>query len=129
MKVLITGSAGFIGSALSLQLLERGDEVIGIDNLNDYYDVSLKEARGYLPTVTVRGGEILVAGENASYQLWLYDSNRHYVNSIPASSGAVPLDTITRSQPPLQGGFSFKVYSFVENKNLGVTSGPYYVKP
>ena len=45
MKVLITGSAGFIGSALSLQLLERGDEVIGIDNLNDYYDVSLKEAR------------------------------------------------------------------------------------
>ena len=45
MKVLITGSAGFIGSALSLQLLERGDEVIGIDNLNDYYDVELKKAR------------------------------------------------------------------------------------
>ena len=45
MKVLITGSAGFIGSALSLRLLERGDEVIGIDNLNDYYDVELKKAR------------------------------------------------------------------------------------
>ena len=45
MKVLITGSAGFIGSALALRLLERGDEVIGVDNLNDYYDVSLKEAR------------------------------------------------------------------------------------
>lgn len=45
MKVLITGAAGFIGSALSLRLLERGDEVIGIDNLNDYYDPSLKEAR------------------------------------------------------------------------------------
>jgi UDP-glucuronate 4-epimerase len=45
MKVLITGSAGFIGSALALRLLERGDEVIGIDNLNDYYDVSLKQAR------------------------------------------------------------------------------------
>lgn len=45
MKVLVTGSAGFIGSALSLRLLERGDEVIGIDNLNDYYDVALKEAR------------------------------------------------------------------------------------
>ena len=45
MKVLITGSAGFIGSALSLQLLERGDEVVGIDNLNDYYDVELKKAR------------------------------------------------------------------------------------
>ncbi|HET7306550.1 MAG TPA: NAD-dependent epimerase [Gammaproteobacteria bacterium] len=45
MKVLVTGSAGFIGSALSLKLLERGDEVIGLDNLNDYYDVSLKQAR------------------------------------------------------------------------------------
>jgi UDP-glucuronate 4-epimerase len=45
MKVLVTGSAGFIGSALSLRLLERGDEVVGIDNLNDYYDVNLKKAR------------------------------------------------------------------------------------
>lgn len=45
MKVLITGAAGFIGNALALRLLERGDEVIGIDNLNDYYDPSLKEAR------------------------------------------------------------------------------------
>jgi UDP-glucuronate 4-epimerase len=45
MKVLVTGSAGFIGSALSLKLLERGDEVIGIDSLNDYYDVELKKAR------------------------------------------------------------------------------------
>ncbi|MBN1378916.1 MAG: NAD-dependent epimerase [Gammaproteobacteria bacterium] len=45
MKVLVTGSAGFIGSALSLKLLERGDEVIGVDNLNDYYDVNLKESR------------------------------------------------------------------------------------
>ncbi|MFZ0468372.1 MAG: NAD-dependent epimerase, partial [Thiogranum sp.] len=45
MKVLITGAAGFIGSALALRLLNRGDEVIGIDNLNDYYDPSLKEAR------------------------------------------------------------------------------------
>jgi len=45
MKVLVTGSAGFIGSTLSLRLLERGDEVIGLDNLNDYYDVNLKKAR------------------------------------------------------------------------------------
>jgi len=45
MKVLVTGSAGFIGSALSIKLLERGDEVIGIDNHNDYYDPGLKEAR------------------------------------------------------------------------------------
>ena len=38
MKVLVTGSAGFIGSALSIRLLDRGDTVIGIDNHNDYYD-------------------------------------------------------------------------------------------
>lgn len=45
MKVLVTGSAGFIGSALSIRLLNRGDELIGIDNHNDYYDPALKEAR------------------------------------------------------------------------------------
>ncbi len=45
MKVLVTGSAGFIGSALALRLLERGDIVIGIDNHNDYYDPAIKEAR------------------------------------------------------------------------------------
>lgn len=45
MKILVTGTAGFIGNRLAQRLLERGDEVIGIDNLNDYYDVSLKEAR------------------------------------------------------------------------------------
>ena len=45
MKVLVTGSAGFVGSALTLHLLERGDEVVGVDSLNDYYDVSLKQAR------------------------------------------------------------------------------------
>ena len=45
MRVLITGSAGFIGSELVVRLLRRGDQVIGIDNHNDYYDPSLKEAR------------------------------------------------------------------------------------
>ncbi len=45
MKVLVTGAAGFIGSALSIRLLDRGDTVIGIDNHNDYYDPALKEAR------------------------------------------------------------------------------------
>ena len=45
MKVLVTGPAGFIGSHTTLRLLERGDEVIGFDNLSDYYDVNLKKAR------------------------------------------------------------------------------------
>jgi UDP-glucuronate 4-epimerase len=45
MRVLVTGTAGFIGSSLALRLLERGDEIVGIDNLNDYYDVKLKQSR------------------------------------------------------------------------------------
>jgi UDP-glucuronate 4-epimerase len=45
MKILVTGAAGFIGAALSLHLLERGDDVVGMDNLNDYYDIDLKKAR------------------------------------------------------------------------------------
>ena len=45
MRILVTGTAGFIGNNLAIKLLERGDHVIGIDNLNDYYDVGLKKAR------------------------------------------------------------------------------------
>jgi UDP-glucuronate 4-epimerase len=45
MKILVTGAAGFIGSFVCHRLLDRGDEVVGVDNLNDYYDVRLKEAR------------------------------------------------------------------------------------
>jgi len=45
MKVLVTGAAGFIGNELAMHLCARGDDVIGVDNLNDYYDVSLKQAR------------------------------------------------------------------------------------
>jgi UDP-glucuronate 4-epimerase len=45
VNILITGAAGFIGAALATRLLARGDRVYGIDNLNDYYDVSLKQAR------------------------------------------------------------------------------------
>ena len=45
MKVLVTGTAGFIGSHLAMRLLDRGDQVVGFDNMSDYYDVNLKKAR------------------------------------------------------------------------------------
>ncbi|GBU23584.1 NAD-dependent epimerase [Fibrobacteria bacterium R8-3-H12] len=45
MNVLVTGAAGFIGNAVAIALLQRGDKVIGLDNMNDYYSVELKEAR------------------------------------------------------------------------------------
>ena len=45
MKILVTGAAGFIGYHTARKLLERGDEVVGLDNLNDYYDVRIKHAR------------------------------------------------------------------------------------
>ena len=45
MKILVTGAAGFIGSKLAYCLAQRGDDVVGVDNLNDYYDVRLKEGR------------------------------------------------------------------------------------
>jgi UDP-glucuronate 4-epimerase len=45
MKILVTGAAGFIGYHTAKRLLERGDEVVGLDNLNEYYDVTLKHAR------------------------------------------------------------------------------------
>ncbi|MCX7892342.1 MAG: NAD-dependent epimerase [Burkholderiales bacterium] len=54
MNILVTGAAGFIGAALAHRLLDRGDAVVGVDNLNDYYDVSLKRAR--LDRLTARAG-------------------------------------------------------------------------
>lgn len=45
MRTLVTGCAGFIGFHLTKRLLARGDHILGLDNLNDYYDVNLKEAR------------------------------------------------------------------------------------
>ncbi len=61
MKVLVTGAAGFIGAHVSAALLDRGDEVVGLDNVNDYYDPTLKEAR--LAWLEPRGGFGLVRGD------------------------------------------------------------------
>ena len=63
MKILVTGTAGFIGSHLAHRLLDRGDEVVGFDNLNDYYDVTLKQAR--LARLQARAGYTHVTGDLA----------------------------------------------------------------
>ncbi len=62
-KILVTGAAGFIGFHLSLRLLGRGDQVVGFDNLNDYYDVSLKESR--LKQLEERDGFTFIRGDLA----------------------------------------------------------------
>jgi UDP-glucuronate 4-epimerase len=62
-KILVTGAAGFIGFHLTLRLLERGDEVVGFDNLNDYYDVTLKGAR--LKQLEGRNGFTFIRGDLA----------------------------------------------------------------
>ena len=68
MKILITGAAGFIGYHLSKVLLERGDEVVGIDNINDYYDINLKYARlNEVGISDVKEGEKVISNTFENY--------------------------------------------------------------
>jgi len=75
MKILVTGAAGFIGAALANRLLARGDTVVGVDNLNDYYEVALKEAR--LARLTGRQGfafeRLDIVDRNAMARLFAAD--------------------------------------------------------
>ena len=72
MKILLTGAAGFIGMTTSLRLLARGDEVVGLDNLNDYYDVQLKRDRlaRLLPHAAFRFVQLDVADHNGMAALF-----------------------------------------------------------
>lgn len=67
MKIFVTGTAGFIASHLAHSLLDDGHEVVGFDNFNDYYDVSLKEARN--TRLESREGFTLIRGDLTDYQL------------------------------------------------------------
>jgi len=73
LKILVTGTAGFIGSHLAIRLLDRGDEVVGLDNINDYYDQNVKYGR------LQRGGIIstLEDGKNIPYGELLTSSTNH----------------------------------------------------
>jgi len=66
MKILVTGTAGFIGFHLAQRLLERGDEVVGLDNVNSYYDVNLKYARLAMTGIQPEDGHLLPASAGQS---------------------------------------------------------------
>lgn len=69
MKILVTGTAGFIGYHLAKKLLERGDTVVGLDNINDYYDVNLKHGRLNELGINALGGTALAAQAGVRYSL------------------------------------------------------------
>ena len=76
MKILVTGTAGFIGSHLAIKLLKRGDEVVGLDNINDYYDQNVKYGRlkrgGILKNIEdakdIKYAELITSSTDANYQ-------------------------------------------------------------
>ncbi len=76
MKILVTGTAGFIGSHLAIRLLERGDEVVGLDNINDYYDQNVKYGRlqrtGIIEKLEdgkdIQYGELLTSSKDKKYK-------------------------------------------------------------
>jgi len=88
MKILVTGVAGFIGSALSLRLLERGNEIVGVDNLNDYYDVNLKHARlaRLTPYKNFKFIQLNIADRAAMEQLFATEKFERVVN-LAAQAG------------------------------------------
>ena len=88
MKVLITGAAGFIGMHVSERLLARGDEVIGVDNLNDYYDVSLKKARlaRLTPSGKFRHVQLDIADRPGMAELFAREKPQRVIN-LAAQAG------------------------------------------
>ncbi|MGI9331677.1 MAG: NAD-dependent epimerase [Gammaproteobacteria bacterium] len=88
MKVLVTGTAGFIGSALAQKLIARGDEVIGVDNLDPYYDVSLKQARldRLTPHPNFNDVRLDISDKEAVYELFGRERPQRVVN-LAAQAG------------------------------------------
>jgi NAD(P)-dependent dehydrogenase (short-subunit alcohol dehydrogenase family) len=92
MRVLVTGAAGFIGAALSARLLARGDEVCGFDNLNDYYDVRLKEQQAKLEQIAGSKKEIGFGSQIRSYVLQPYQMVKDLRTGISTSDTQGVLD-------------------------------------
>jgi len=83
MAILVTGAAGFIGMHVSAALLQRGEQVIGIDNLNDYYRVALKEAR--LATLTRARGFRFERLDLAEIEALLRKAGKGYVLGVASN--------------------------------------------
>ena len=88
MKILVTGSAGFIGSSLCLRLLKRGDTVIGIDNHNDYYDPSIKEEilKRYSNNPNYKHYRIDISDQQAVEKIFITHKPKRVVN-LAAQAG------------------------------------------
>jgi len=88
MKVLVTGAAGFIGMHVCERLLSRGDEVVGVDNFNDYYDVALKEARlaRLTPHAGFRLARLDIADRNGMAELFATTKPQRVIN-LAAQAG------------------------------------------
>jgi UDP-glucuronate 4-epimerase len=88
MKVMVTGAAGFIGMHVCERLLARGDEVVGVDNLNDYYDVALKEARlaRLAPNPRVRFSRLDIADRDGIAALFAAERPQQVIN-LAAQAG------------------------------------------
>src|SRR2546422_3348295 len=88
MKVLVTGTAGFIGFHLATRLLRDGFEVYGIDNLNDYYDVNLKKARlDQLRAMQGFSFSLLDLADSAAVAQWFTEHRMDYVVNLAAQAG------------------------------------------
>ena len=107
-KILVTGAAGFIGAAVSGALLARGDIVLGVDNLSDYYDVRLKDAR--LARLAAHGNfsfrKADIADKDAMLAMASHDITFIvHLAAQPASETAVGRNAVSRGNPngePLQ---------------------------
>lgn len=124
MKILVTGAAGFIGSKISHMLAERGDEVIGIDNINDYYDVRLKYGR-LLNLLGVGGGYVKLEW-NKEYKSSKYHNLKFYRISIDDKEA---LDNLFATEKPdkvvnlaAQAGVRYSItnpYSYLQSNLVG----------
>ncbi|MBN2243771.1 MAG: NAD-dependent epimerase [Acidobacteria bacterium] len=121
MKVLVTGTAGFIGSHTALRLLERGDEVVGLDSINNYYDVNIKYGRlaaAGIDRETAESGRFAQSSRYPGYRfIRIYLENRHAVEDLIAREN---FDAVVHLAA--QAGVRYSItnpYAYIEANIIG----------